>query len=393
MRISIRTPHINKDGRVFSWVSLLYALGMGLLLPIFPNFIESILKSETLVGCFYSLTSIAMVIAGIASAYFYKKFSRINLLYFFLLTVSLTTFFFIFVGTVYNLLPLELLRIFSALIILMSLSLMVKDFTASQNLTKTEGVYFLFNNIGWLVGPIVGGVLAKYGGEELVFVLSGFSFMAALIYILHQQLIRRHPALLVPKIERVRVVKENRFKAFFRSRGRLQAYAVSMVYFMWCSLKVITIPLFVKDMGYGSDMAGLILSLAIIPFILFEIPVGVYASKYGLKLPIGAGFLIIALSLVLVFISPWFYLDALLLICANIGAAFVEPLADVYFFKNVKEEEEYDMYGIFVTSQPAGKFVAPLIMSTIFLFLPFDWVFGIFALFFAAFGIFTLRKL
>ncbi len=389
----LRTPHLNKDGRVFSWVSLLYAFGMGLLLPIFPNFIESILKNEALVGYFYSLTSVAMILAGIVSAYFYKKFSRINLLYFFLLTISLTTFFFVFVGTVYNLLPLEFLRIFSALIIFISLSLMVRDFTAPKNLEKTEGVYFLFNNIGWFVGPVVGGVLAKYGGYELVFVLSGFSFIAALIYVIHQQLIKRHPDLLKPRVSIATAVKENRFKSFFLNKNRAKAYAVLMAYCMWLSLKVVTVPLFVKDMGYGSDMSGLILSLAIIPFILFEVPVGVYASKHGLKLPIGTGFLIIAACLFLIFLSPWFYLDAFLIILANVGASLIEPLTDVYFYKNATEDEAYNMYGIFATAQPAGKFLAPFMVSTIFLFLPFSWAYGIFAVFFAGFGIFILRKL
>jgi len=393
MIIPIKTPHLNKDGRVFSWISLLYAFGMGLLLPIFPTFIESILKNEAFVGYFYSLTSIAMVLAGLASAYFYKKFSRINLLYFFLLTVSLTTFFFMFVGTIYNLVPLELLRIFSALIIFMSLSLMVRDFTAPTNLEKTTGVYFLFNNVGWLVGPVVGGVIAKYAGYEPVFVLSGFSFMGALIYVIHQQLVRRHPALLAPRINIEAVVKENRFKAFFRSSGRRKAYAILIAYFMWSALKVVTIPLFVKDMGYGSDMSGLILSLAIIPFVLLEVPVGIYASKRGLKLPIGAGFLIISFCLFIVFLSPWFFLDILFLILANIGAAFIEPLTDVYFHRNTTKDEAYDMYGIFVTAHPVGKFISPFIISTVLLFLPFSWAYGVFAIFFAGFGIFILRKL
>lgn len=391
MRFSIRTPHINKEGRVFSWASLFYSTGLGLLLPIFPNFVESILHNEQYVGYFYSGMAIAMVLAGLASSYFFKKFERIKVLYFFFFVASFSTLFFIFASRYYHLIPLEFLRVFSAVIIVVSLALMVRDFTASKNLGRTEGVYYFFSNIGWLIGPVVGGFVNKYLGQELVFALAGGCFMLAMFYIMHHHIIKRNPVLSLPHIQKKRIVTENRFKVYFRNKGRVGAYFVSIAMFMLNSMIAITVPLFILHAGYGSDVTGLVLSFSIIPFLIFEVPVGYYADKYGLKKPIAAGFFIIAVSSFLIKFSPLFILSALFITLAHVGSSFIEPIRDMYFFKNVDPTEEDDLYGIFSTSEPLAKFIAPAIISTCFILLPFDWVFAVFGVIFTAAGLQALK--
>ena len=90
-----------------------------------------------------------------------------------------------------------------------------------------------------------------------------------------------------------------------------------------------------------------------------------------------------------VWISPVFYLDALFLVLANIGAAFIEPLHDVYFFKNVLKKEEEEMIGIFVTADPLGRFIGPAVVSISLLLLPFDYVFVVFAGIYLLAGVFS----
>lgn len=391
MHLSIRTPHINKEGRVFSWASLFYGTGLGLMLPIFPSFVESILHNEQYVGYFYSGMAIAMMLAGFVSSYFFKKFARIKVLYFFYFVASFSTLFFIFASRFYHLIPLEFLRVFSAMIIIVSLALMVRDFTSSKNLGRTEGVFYFFNNIGWLIGPVTGGFVNKYLGQELVFVLAGGCFMLAMFYIMHHHLIKRHPFLSLPHTQKKRVVTENRFKVYFRNKGRIGAYLVSVSLFMWYSMTAITVPLFILHAGYDSDVTGLVLSFSIIPFLIFEVPVGYYADKYGLKRFIVAGLFITAICSFMIKFSPLFILSVLFIILAHVGSAFIEPLRDVYFFKNTDPKEEDDLYGIFSTSNPLARFIAPAIVSTCFILLPFDWVFVVFGMIFTAAGFLALK--
>jgi MFS family permease len=388
MRIfKFRTPHISEEGRLFSWTSLIYGMGISMLLPIFPNFVESIINSEAYVGFFYSAMSISMVIAGLASSYFFKRYSRLATLYVALFMAGLLAMFFVFVNNFYLLFVIDFIRTFFSLFVMMTLGLFVHDFAKKRDLGKTEGFYFLFNNIGYLIGPIVGGVVASLAGYEPVFVLSGMCLLVALLFVGHQHLLAKHPSLATPPSPTVKKKKGGKLKRFFSNKNRFGAYLISISLVSWMSFKAIFIPLFVVTNGFGSDVSGLIISLAILPCIFFEFPIGKYADKHGVRIPIALGFLIIAFFITAAWAAPVFYLKALFIILANIGGAFIEPLHDVYFFKNVPKEEEDEMIGVFVTADPIGRFIGPGIISISLLLLPFDSVFLVFA------GIFALTGL
>ncbi len=359
-----------------------------MLLPIFPNFIESIVHSDVYVGFFYSAMSVSMILAGLVSSYFFKRYSRLGILYAALLVSGLLAMFFVFVNNFYLLFVIDFIRTFFVLFVLMSVGLFVHDFAKAKDLGKTEGFYFLFNNIGYLIGPILGGVITKYAGYEPVFVLSGLCLFAALFFVGHQHLLAKHPSLALPPCAHPKKKNGgNKIKRFFSNKNRIGAYLISISLISWMSFKAIFIPLFVVMNGFESDVSGVIISLAILPCILFEFPIGNYADKHGVRIPIAAGFLIIASFLLAAWVSPIFYLDALFIILANIGGAFIEPLHDVYFFKNVSKEEEEEMIGVFVTSDPIGRFIGPAIISVSLLLLPFNYVFVVFA------GIFALSGL
>lgn len=380
--LQLRMPQISKEGKSISWIGLFYGIAVSLLLPIFPTFIEDIINSESLVGYFYSGMAIAMIIGGLLSPYLFKKFSRTKVLLSTLIFFALLTLSYVFVGSTSELLIIEFLRTFIALLIVMTLSLMVNDYTESKDLGKTEGVYFFVSNLGWLIGVFLGGVVAKYYGVEPIFALSGLMLIFAFIYFSHQQFIEQKPELNAPQKKHIEKHTLKRIKEFFKSGVRARAYFFTLAYLMWPVFKAVAIPLFVKDAGFGSDTTGLIMALAIVPLVLFEMPVGEYADKHGVKKPFILGFLILAVCALGICISPIFILDAALIACAGIGASFIEPLHDTYFFKNIKKEEEDEFYGVFITASPIARFIAPAIISTILIFAPFKAVFLVFGIIF-----------
>ena len=365
---------------------MINGIGIGMLLPIFPTYIGSIIQNDALVGYFYAAMAVAMILAGLLSVYLYRRYTRLQVANVFLLVSSVVTMYLVFTSSLYSVFTLGFIKVFASLFVAMSLGLMVHDFTKSKDLGKTEGVYFLFNNIGWFVGPLIGGIVARYFGYEPVFALAGLSALATLFYLSHKKIVESHPAMNLPKHNKHKVHPFSRFSGFFSSRARTGAYFVAIALMMWTSFKPLVIPLFVVKMGFAADMSGLLIALSIIPFLMFEIPIGEYADKHNVRQPIVAGFLILGFMLLGVFASPWFVLDAAFLILANIGSAFIEPLHDVYFFKNVSKTEEDAYFGIFSTADPVAQLIGPIIISTSFLFLPFEYIFLIFGIFFLIFG-------
>ncbi len=132
-----------------------------------------------------------------------------------------------------------------------------------------------------------------------------------------------------------------------------------------------------KYIGFSWSEIGIIFTIMLLPFILFEVPIGELSDdKYGEKEFLTIGFVIMGLStLFMSFITVkelWMW--AAILFITRIGASFVEISTESYFFKHV-DKEKTDVISFFRITRPVSFIVAP-VLATIFLqFVPFQYIF------------------
>src|SRR3989344_4793933 len=69
----------------------------------------------------------------------------------------------------------------------------------------------------------------------------------------------------------------------------------------------------------------------------------------------------------------------ILLILAGIGLAAIEPSTEAYFFDLLKGKEEYRFYGPYNTAIDIGQFLGTISATIILLFLPFQFIFIVYA--------------
>ena len=269
---------------------------------------------------------------------------------------------------------IEILRVWVKLFLFMAIALFVRDFTREEDLGREEGRYYKFSNIGFLIGPLVGGLLAAKFGYEIVFILAAAITFGGYAYFYHLHVVQEHPAIInLPKTSKHEILRN--IKEYFKNIDRAKAFLITILLMLWLGFRNIYVPLYVMEAGYLESVSGIILALGIIPFILLEIKVGDYASKKGIRLPISVGFLIIAASLIIIFFSPFVILNFALLAFLHVGAAFIEPLQEFYLFKHMKKEEENKLFGVYMTADPVAHFLAPVIGAAVLLFLPFKFLF------------------
>ncbi|MBD3361077.1 MFS transporter [Candidatus Peregrinibacteria bacterium] len=389
----IRTCHQHKEGRIFSWTVLIMSFGIGLTLPIFPNFVKSILKTDTAVSLFYSAMALVMFLAAVLSTIVFKKVERTTITKISLLTSGIVFLLLIFVSKITELAILNTIKVWFNLFLLMALSLFVRDFAKDKELGEEEGIFYKFNNIGYFAGPLLGGFLAIYFNYEFVFILTATILIGGLIYFYHKHIIQKHPAI----INRKKTSASKTFhklKEYFLNGERTKIYIISTLLMIWVGFRRLYIPLYVITTGLNESATGIILALGIIPLILLEVGVGKYADKKGIKIPISVGFLLIALCLSAIFLSQNIWLNFVLLIICSVGTALIEPLQEYYLFKNLPKEKEEDLYGIYMTADPIAYFLAPTLGALILLLLPFNYlfiIFGILMLGGAVFSYTTLR--
>lgn len=379
MIYSIKTPHNHPQGKIFSWMTLTLALGVGLSIPIFPNFVKSILLTDSGTSIFYSAMAALMLLGALASSFIFKKIHRTTIAQTSFLLSAMAFLLFTFITDIVPLSVLNTIKVCFLLFASMSLALFVRDFAKTQNLGKTEGMYFKYQNIGAFIGLLAGGFLAAKFGYEIIFILSAVILIAGSAYFYAKYSIQNHPAIINRKHIPTTTIFKN-IKLYFSNKERVKAYFVTFTEMSWFCFRRLYIPLYVAMSGYMESLTGLVMALGIIPYILLEVKVGEYADKKGIRLPISTGFLIIALILLIIFICPYPFVNFTLLVLANIGASFVEPLQDYYLFKNLPPEQEDNLYGIFMTADPIASFIVPALGAGILFFLPFNYLFLIFGI-------------
>lgn len=179
-----------------------------------------------------------------------------------------------------------------------------------------------------------------------------------------------------------RVEAEGSVIARFRtnpSLGRISlAHLLLQVFFSWMSI-YIPILLFLYE-GFSWGEIGLILALAMLPYILLEYPLGFIADRWlGEKELLIGGFTIIALSLmVMPFLhgaSFWWW--AGIMIISRVGAAAVEAMTEVHFFRHVTEKDT-SIITLFRELRPLGTIVGPVVASLALMWLSLPATFAVF---------------
>lgn len=387
----IKTHHKHKEGKILAWITLMIQFNFGLTLPIFPNFVKTIVGSDFNVSIFFAAMAITIFFGALISTTIFKKIERTLITKASLLILSISSFFLVFTTRVHALALLSSIQMVLGLFLVMVLALFVRDFAKAKNLGAEEGRHYKYFNIGLLLGPLVGGFTASTFGYESTFMISSLCFLLTFIFFNHLHLIYKHPAIIEAKLE----IKGNTLtnvKAFFGDIDRAKAYMIATTLMLWVGVKRIYIPLYIAFAGYLESLTGLMLAVSIIPFILLESKVGEYADKHGIHKPLATGFFIMAACLIFAGLSPFHFLNLIILIVVSFGAALVEPLQEYYLFKHLKKEEEDNLYGIYMTADPISYFLAPSIGALIILFLPFQYIFLTFGILILSMGAFSLVK-
>ncbi len=388
----IRTHHKHPKGRIFAWMVLLMTLGLGIIQPIFPHFVKIIVRTDVNVSIFYSAMALAMLLGAVLSTVIFSRLKRATIVKFGFLITGIAYLTFIFISKVTELAILTTIRIWFTLFLLMALSLFVRDFAREEKLGEEEGVFYRFHNLGYLIGPILGGFIAGIFNYEIAFITAAAIFIAGLLFFYRSNFQKEHPSLITQnKTTTLRLLKN--ISLFFTDPGRVKAYLITFGMMLWYGFKRLYIPLYIVLSGFMDTITGIVLALCLVPHILLEVKVGEYADKKGIHIPITCGFLIMAFALTIVYISPYPSINLIILILVNIGSGLIEPLQEVCLFKNLPKKEEDNLYGVYMTADPVAYFIAPLIGTIVLMTMPFNSVFLIFGILFLLFAIYSNFKL
>ena len=244
----------------------------------------------------------------------------------------------------------------------------------STDETKTGGIrgtYLTLANITLVIAPmLVGFILAKDQFDRVYFI----SLLCLIpLFILTRRYFKNYTDVPIAHIK----VRET-VVTFIEIANLSKVFMCHLILQLFYAIMIIYMPVHLNmHIGFSWEQIGIMFTIMLLPFALFELPIGKLAdTKYGEKEILTIGLILMGLATICIsFITTNnFILWTSLLFLTRTGASFVEITSDSFFFKQVNQSQT-DEISIYRTTRPLGFIIGPIVATFALRFLPYNYIF------------------
>lgn len=251
------------------------------------------------------------------------------------------------------------------------MDVLLESYSADHVSGRVRGLYLTIMNTGFLVAPwLATRTLDTWGYSGMFTVLTGGY---ALVLTLALIGLDRRNHFVARRLNLKKAWQSMRAK-----KNLLYIYHISFALEFFYSVMIIYTPLFlINSVGFDWGEMGQIFTLMLLPFVLFQYPLGMLAdTRYGERELLFLGLFILAIPTALVgFLdTKSLVVWASVLFSTRVGAAIIEILRDSYFYKQVSAEDA-DIISFFRTARPIANILSALIAVVFLLFFPIQGLF------------------
>jgi len=357
-------------------VAFLLALHLALPLYINSSFLNEFFPEKTL-GIIYGLSSLVTLIALSE----YPRLLRIFGNYksaFFLFVVEMAAL--AVLGFLSN--PIMVAFVFIAVQVFITLGLLNIDvyleaYSEERTTGTLRGILLTSINIAILLGPFLASIILTDSQFERVFVFAALLLLPALVIL--SLFLRRFKEPSYDQKHLFLRIKEVLFARHPDDRIRHVVIANLLLRFFY-SWMVIYTPIYLhQHIGFSWEQIGIILTIMLLPFVIFELLLGKLMDIYKNE----RGVMIIGFSIMMFFTASLYFISipslfwwAFMLFCTRIGASFVEIATESYFFKRIKSSD-LNVLSIFRDTRPIAWLLGPIIASLILIVAPMHYLFPV----------------
>jgi len=327
----------NKRLRTLSYVGALF-MAAYVSLPGYIN--SSFLKKftdEEGIGWLYAIASIITIILMLVTPSLIRRFGNRAILRI-LVALSIVS----IIPLAYPQKVIHTLTAFVVYIILGYLTRYVLDVylenvSDNRHTGGIRGLYMTFYNTAWLISPLIASYLASQGLYTLVYGLAGAMMLPLLAISILGLKEMKCPEKVC--LSAWASVKKLFIKTDQTTRDIRRILIIDFLLNFFYAVMVVYMPLYLKNqIGLSWNEIGLAFTVMLLPFVLFELPLGKLADKFlGEKEILMGGIIIIGLATIACsyLFSPVWFLWAILLFVTRTGAASIEIMKEAYLFKKI----------------------------------------------------------
>lgn len=365
-----RSEKLNKTKiELIGFISFLLGFGQAVLIYITSSYLASAAGTEN-VGVFYL---VAYAIELFLLLNFHKAINYFGrsraFLFLLLIKTFLLTALVAFSVSPLGIIPLMLYVIIGSLSWVV-LDMILESCSADRFSGRIRGLHLTVMNAGFIFGPFISTYLLGRFNFEGVFVFMAILYIFIFVFSLislrgFDGKAARRPTII------------NLLRAVWKRKNVLRAYYISCILEFFYAMMVIYTPLYLLDLGLGWDKIGIIFTVMLVPFVIFQYPAGLLADKKtGEK-----EFLIVSLAVMGVSTLAVYFINstavavwAAVLFITRIGASLIEVLRDSYFYKRIGSGD-IDLIDFFRTARAVAYITAAVLSTILLLIFPLKTVF------------------
>ena len=341
------------------------------------SLLEKFVGNSTL-SILYILGSLLAVISLFLAPFLLRKYGSIYVFLFFISLEILAVFGLGSISLAYLVILFFIIHLSADPILYFCLDVNLEQEIKKEGTTGSKrGILLSISNIAWVLSPLALVFLINQNSFSKVYFLSGIALIPLFLIVI----------LFFRNTKKADITNSNIFlsiKSLIKQKDQARIIIIQFILNFFYAWMVIYLPLLLnKEIGFDWDKIGFLFVIMLLPFLLFELPVGILSDKkMGEREFLIAGFVIISIAVFIIptLTAPIFWIWALVLFITRTGAALIEISSESYFFKHVKEEDT-GLISLFRIARPLSFTIAPLFAFPIIYFSSYSTSFYFLALF------------
>lgn len=347
--------HFKNFSRIILPVSIaffIYTFGWGVVSPMFSIFVNNITKSTFLTGVILSITTLFGVLLDIPFMLIIDRLNMKRVLQIVLLAYVGFALLYPVANNTFSLLLISIGRgVASSFLWLTSWSY-VFNFANKKVRGKESGFFSSMNDFASGVAPLVGGFATLTAFLLPFYVLAATSFAAFIVVSLFV-----HAS---PRVKKVLIASQ--FAALFRNMKKpnfLKTMFLIVIFYALINVFYSFIAILLNSEGISVFYIGLLLTVALLPAVALEVPIGNAIDKHGVRKMLSIAAVLTATTGILFTLSNnLFYIAAFLL-------AFTVSYTTIFIalysrMSDLIKKESITLMGPIATIKDLGYTIGPL---------------------------------
>lgn len=263
------------------------------------------------------------------------------------------------------------------------LDIFIEEASLDHHTGEMRGVYLTFVNAGIVFGPLLVALIASETAYQPIY-LAGASILSLSLLM---------ALALLPRSRKLHPILEHSlslpFKSWWEKRNVRAVTLARFILSTFFAVMVIYTPIYLHEyIGFRWSEIGVMFTVMLLPFVLFEWPAGELADRmWGEKEMMSIGFFIMGISLLIMpFLDKNFGAWMTLLFLSRVGASLVEIMTESYFFKKIRAHET-GFLSIFRLVTPLSIIIGAFLGGALLSLFKFEILFFVTA-FIVAWGLF-----